>query len=352
MLSILVVKLLRNDSTKILEEAMFYKFSLFGLRLFFALLISSISPAQTNSPVLFEDDFESYTVGGQLACQDSIHWNTWEGIPCDWMEDPLISNSKAHSGSKSVWIQPYNDLIKTFPDYAIGKYSVEFYLYIPSGYTASWSQLGVFINSDSTEWGFIAMFDPSGNGNIAAGGWGTAQFSFSYDTWMHNELIVDLNSDWAEYYFEGNRVHSWQWTLGAGGDKIPLQLSATNIMGFDFPNPPDSTQWYIDDYKLLRIDTTVGIKDFYVLTEYILNQNYPNPFNPSASIKYQIPEMSFVTVKVYDVLGNEISTLVNEEKQMGRYEVEFNAVNLPSGVYFYRLQAGDFIETKKMILMK
>lgn len=352
MLSILVVKLLRNDSTKILEEAMFYKFSLFGLRLFFALLISSISPAQTNSLVLFEDDFESYTVGGQLACQDSIHWNTWEGIPCDWMEDPLISNSKAHSGSKSVWIQPYNDLIKTFPDYAIGKYSVEFYLYIPSGYTASWSQLGVFINSDSTEWGFIAMFDPSGNGNIAAGGWGTAQFSFSYDTWMHNELIVDLNSDWAEYYFEGNRVHSWQWTLGAGGDKIPLQLSATNIMGFDFPNPPDSTQWYIDDYKLLRIDTTVGIKDFYVLTEYILNQNYPNPFNPSASIKYQIPEMSFVTVKVYDVLGNEISTLVNEEKQMGRYEVEFNAVNLPSGVYFYRLQAGDFIETKKMILMK
>lgn len=352
MFSILVVKLLRNDSTKILEEAMFNKFSLFGLRLFFVLLISSISPAQTNSLVLFEDDFESYTVGGQLACQDSIHWNTWEGTPCDWLEDPLVSNSKAHSGSKSVWIQPYNDLIKTFPYYTTGKYSVEFYLYIPSGYTASWCQLGVYINSDSTEWGFIAMFDPSGNGNITAGGWGTAQFSFSYDTWMHNELIVDLNSDWAEYYFEGNRVHSWQWTLGAGGDIIPLQLSATNIMGFDFPNPPDSSQWYMDDYKLVRIDTTVGIKDFSVPTEYILSQNYPNPFNPSTKIKYEIPEISFVNIKVYDVLGSEVVTLINEEQTVGSYEVEFDASNLPSGIYFYRLQAGSFVETKKMVLMK
>ena len=331
---------------------MFYKFSLFGLISFFVLLISSFSPAQNNSVILYENDFESYTVGGQLACQDSIHWNTWEGTPCDWLEDPLLSNSKAHSGSKSVWIQPYNDLIKTIPNYTIGKYSIEFYLYIPSGYTASWCQLAVFINSDTTEWGFYAMFDPFGNGNIAAGGWGAAQFSFSYDTWMHNELIVDLNSDWAEYYFEGNRIHSWQWTLGAGGDIIPRQLSVTNIMGFDFPNPPDSSQWYMDDYKLVRIDTTVGIKDFSVPTEYILNQNHPNPFNPSTTIKYEIPELSFVTIKVYDVLGNEITTVVNEEKPIGNYEVEFDATGLTSGIYFYQLQAGSFVETKKMVLMK
>lgn len=331
---------------------MFNKFSLFSLRSFFVLLISSISPAQTNSLVLFEDDFESYTAGAQLACQDSIHWNTWSGIPCDWLEDPFVSNSKAHSGSNSVWIQPYNDLIKTFPNYTTGKYSIEFHLYIPSGYTASWCQLAVFINSDSTEWGFYAMFDPFGNGNIAAGEWGAAQFSFSYDTWMHNELIVDLNSDWAEYYFEGNRIHSWQWTLGSVGDTIPLQLSVTNIMGFDFPNPPDSSQWYMDDYKLVRIDTTVGIKDFSVPTEYKLYQNFPNPFNPTTTIKYQIPEMSFVSLKVYDVLGNEIVTLINEEKPIGSYEVEFDASSLSSGVYSYKIQAGNFIETKKMILLK
>jgi len=87
-------------------------------------------------------------------------------------------------------------------------------------------------------------------------------------------------------------------------------------------------------------------------TEFDLYQNYPNPFNPYTTIEYQIPEISLVTLKVYDVLGNEITTLVNEEKPAGSYEVEFDATTLPSGVYFYRLQAGDFFETKKMVLMK
>jgi hypothetical protein len=82
------------------------------------------------------------------------------------------------------------------------------------------------------------------------------------------------------------------------------------------------------------------------------HQNYPNPFNPSTSIQYAISSRQFVSLKVYDVLGNEIATLVNEEKQAGSYEVEFDGAGLPSGIYFYRLQAGSFIETKKMILIK
>jgi hypothetical protein len=83
-----------------------------------------------------------------------------------------------------------------------------------------------------------------------------------------------------------------------------------------------------------------------------LLQNYPNPFNPATTIKYQIPELNFVTLKIYDVLGSEVVTLVNEEKLVGSYELEFNATDLPSGVYLYKLQAGSFVETKKMILLK
>ena len=83
-----------------------------------------------------------------------------------------------------------------------------------------------------------------------------------------------------------------------------------------------------------------------------LYQNYPNPFNPKTIIKYQIPELRFVTLKLYDVLGNEIATLVNEEKPIGNHTIEFDASTLPSGVYFYRLQVGSFVETKKMMLMK
>jgi len=83
-----------------------------------------------------------------------------------------------------------------------------------------------------------------------------------------------------------------------------------------------------------------------------LFQNYPNPFNPSTKIEYQVPEMSLVTIKIYDLLGREIKTLMNEEKPAGEYEVEFDGTGLPSGVYFYQLRAGNFVETKKMILMK
>ena len=89
-----------------------------------------------------------------------------------------------------------------------------------------------------------------------------------------------------------------------------------------------------------------------VLTESVLFQNYPNPFNPSTTIKYQIPKLNFVTLKIYDVLGNEITTLVNEKKPIGNYEIEFNAPELPSGIYFYSLQAGNYVDTKKMILLK
>jgi hypothetical protein len=83
-----------------------------------------------------------------------------------------------------------------------------------------------------------------------------------------------------------------------------------------------------------------------------LEQNYPNPFNPTTKIKYALPKASHTTLKVYDVLGNEVATLVNNEKQAGSYEVEFNASALSSGVYFYKLQSGGFIQTKKMIVLK
>ncbi len=98
--------------------------------------------------------------------------------------------------------------------------------------------------------------------------------------------------------------------------------------------------------------TALSITEEYTANEFVLEQNYPNPFNPATIIKYQIPQLSFVTLKVYDVLGNEITNLVNEEKPIGSYEVEFNGMELPSGIYFYRLQAGSFVETKKMVLLK
>jgi len=95
--------------------------------------------------------------------------------------------------------------------------------------------------------------------------------------------------------------------------------------------------------------------------EFVLYQNYPNPFNPSTKIGFQISDFGFVSLKVYDLLGIEMVTLVNEEKPAGRYEIEFNVTQsatggskpeISSGIYFYRLEAGNYIDTKKMLFLK
>jgi hypothetical protein len=101
-------------------------------------------------------------------------------------------------------------------------------------------------------------------------------------------------------------------------------------------------------------DTLVGVnkKGSSVPAEFVLYQNYPNPFNPATHVRFEIPDLRFVSLKVYNVLGREIATLVNQELKPGTYEVEWDAANFPTGVYFCKLTIEDFIETKKMILNK
>jgi plastocyanin len=100
------------------------------------------------------------------------------------------------------------------------------------------------------------------------------------------------------------------------------------------------------------VQTPVSVEDETIVDQFQLEQNYPNPFNPSTRINYSLPGASFINLKVYDILGNEVAVLVDEEKQVGSYQIEFNASDLTGGVYFYQLKTNSFVETKKMILMK
>jgi Secretion system C-terminal sorting domain len=113
-----------------------------------------------------------------------------------------------------------------------------------------------------------------------------------------------------------------------------------------------SIEKYLNDKYNITITGINDLKNRNMPGGFLLNQNYPNPFNPTTTIKYSVPFNSLVAIKVYDILGREVETLVNEEKAPGNYSVEFNASKLSSGVYFYRMQAGNFISTKKLILMK
>jgi hypothetical protein len=105
-------------------------------------------------------------------------------------------------------------------------------------------------------------------------------------------------------------------------------------------------------YPFTWSDWTSVDENVHPVKSFELFQNYPNPFNPSTKIKYEVLERTFVTIKIYDVLGNELSTLVNEEKVHGSYEVEFTGNGLASGIYYYRITAGNFSQTKKMILVR
>ena len=111
--------------------------------------------------------------------------------------------------------------------------------------------------------------------------------------------------------------------------------------------------WYLDDIGVFiyTIPTEI-LSDAKPVYKFSLEQNYPNPFNPTTSLQYSVGSLQFVTLKVYDILGNEVAILVNEEKPAGYYEIEFDASNLTSGIYYYRINAGNFSEIKKMILLK
>jgi len=144
------------------------------------------------------------------------------------------------------------------------------------------------------------------------------------------------------------------------GTKIAFQSDRNGFYQLFTMNPDGSEQTVIlnsqgDYWPSWGIDTTqtgVNENDQKLWFGFQLYQNYPNPFNPSTKISYQIPELSFVTIKVFDVLGNEVATLFEEEKPAGKYEIEFNVAALPSGIYFYQLKTDSYLETKKMILLK
>jgi len=212
------------------------------------------------------------------------------------------------------------------------------------------------------------------------GGWeNITHLLFSYD--QNNNIVEGLWQDW------DSGSNSWinysRTTTTYRSDNIPLSDSTelwsnnnwyiNSLWTYEYDGNSNLTQmiyqiWngtWINDSRQIFLYTITDV-DYEEInpSAFVLNQNYPNPFNPSTVISYQLPVSGFVSLKVYDVLGNEVVTLVNEYKPAGSYEVEFSGhsdegQNLPagrqglsSGIYFYQLKANNFIETKKMILLR
>jgi ligand-binding sensor domain-containing protein len=160
--------------------------------------------------------------------------------------------------------------------------------------------------------------------------------------WIGTEgsgLIKFYNSQWERYYTNNSGISdNYIYSLA-------IDESGNKWMGTGYSG--------VAVYKEGGVVTAIeeNKKDI-LTTEFSLEQNYPNPFNPATTIRYAIPEAGLLNITIFNVLGQKVKTLFNSEQSAGSHQIEFNASNLPSGIYFYRLSSGDFSETKKMILLK
>jgi hypothetical protein len=204
-------------------------------------------------------------------------------------------------------------------------------------------------NTNQVAWIQDVIPYPTG-GCIVVGSIGKDTFGLPISANLRDFGVVAYNQNGQELWYirdeagyKSERNDLW----AAGFDRQNyLILVGSSSQKWDGKSRIVIQKWYIPGITTVEDELNPNLKN------YELYQNYPNPFNPTTTIRFTIPHRKHVTLKVFDVLGKEVKTLVNEEKDPGSYEVKFDASNLPSGVYFYQLQAGKFIQTKKMILLK
>jgi aminopeptidase N len=197
--------------------------------------------------------------------------------------------------------------------------------------------------------------------------------NYFFQEWIYGENEPTYSVSWNKSFVSGD-IYNISLNINQAVNSnpsfftMPVQIRINTILGdttvtlfnnlqtqnfqFQVIGNPESIVFDSGNWILKNNTIITEVEDIDQSFSYILEQNYPNPFNPSTVISYQLPVSSDVTLKVCDILGNEIEKLVDEYKPAGKYEVEFNAATLSSGVYFYQLKAGDFTETKKMVLMK
>ncbi len=304
---------------------------------------------------VWADDFIFVGRNGGWAGQD---WNTAVGVPTGWFYwlPPI-------GGNDGVLNQGYENTVVT-NEYAYdGDYSLKFDIPVGShdGFVSTKRfSLGDIQPGDAIRvsvWVKGANLQP--DSAIAVGDPWSISLTAIYHT------TIDNNEGWGQY---------------AASDDVPLQFP--NATEFDWmqyhvdlivPDPPSGetakaisvrlhplgrfsgTAW-MDLLEVTKVPVGVTEKEFQP-NSYNLFQNYPNPFNPSTIISYSIPNVSFVTLKIYDVLGREVKTLVSNEQNNGIHSVQWNGDNnygakVSSGIYLYRIEAGNFIQTKKMLLIK
>jgi hypothetical protein len=331
------------------------------------------------------DPDEVYNLGYSTSVDDGATWSEWTapGLPSsDWRSLPGIAGTDyrdwwnyggpgVHSYDMCVDANGYVHFFGVVEDSVTLERAVVEIYETGSGWDSK------FIQSDLKESTDLVYPYPAGGGLNQMGNHLNVSMNLSGEVMGLVWLDADLQGEAQPDIWFACRTIDGQWSTPENLTQTPdfheLLLHAAPILknngaanytmylgrSYEIGSPPidtvdalNQTIFYAGTYTFDCITTGVGTDETEVPQTFHLSQNYPNPFNPSTIIRYSVPTSSFVTLKVYDVLGRDVSTLVNEEQAPGTYSADFDAVNLSNGTYFYKIQAGSFSDVKKMMLLK
>ncbi len=236
--------------------------------------------------VVFEP-FEDYVADdylvAQAIAQGKEYWTTWSESP-GGAEDPFVKDDQAYEGSNSMVIEGTNDAVLIMPEnYSSGQFNIDFMVYIPTGKIGYFNALQLFAGTAS-EWGMQAYFDVGGAGLVDAGGAGAGAFTYTYDTWHNVEMMIDLDADNAEMYFNGDMIVQWQWSTGSFGTGTLNEFHAMNFYAWAENGTPGA---YFDNIDITKDgggelpDPPINFVGTDSGSDALLSWEYPGIFEPT-----------------------------------------------------------------------
>jgi photosystem II stability/assembly factor-like uncharacterized protein len=276
-------------------------------------------------------------------------WNPFPGIGLFYFVD--INNGWAHHGSGQMGFDPPFKIYKTtdggsnwteqFSDNTAGQFNAIRFSDLNNGWVVGANGKVLKTTNGGTNWTFVT--------NSGVNPLKSCKTFFPLDAsnvWISSRQDDPHYTPYLVYTSDGGSTWTSQTT--PFGDPV----DPNDIFSIYFTNSQNG--WITGDYgRIAKYTGATSVEDeVNGLSDYSLGQNYPNPFNPSTRINYNVGEQGLVQLKVYNILGVEIATLVNEQQNSGNYTVDFDAAGFSSGVYIYTLTTGSFVDSRKMILMK
>jgi hypothetical protein len=224
------------------------KIYIFYLSFVMAILISTIAIGQT---IVFEDNFENYTAGQQISCQNPTVWKTWSNNPCSATEDALITSLYSFSGVNSVVINQNNDIVKEIgTPISNGIAEINFQIYIPTSKAGYFNTLASYAPKNYS-WAMQVFLNSNGTGTLDAGGANAATFNYPQNQWFPVKVVADLTADIGEFWLNGVKLHTWQWSKGTFGTSNDKRLDGTDFLGYTA-----NDEMYIDDYNIVQMTSS------------------------------------------------------------------------------------------------